>query len=188
MSDRKKFYSVQEFAKKIGRHPDTVRGLLRQKLVKGNKLREHGVWLIPVSELERVKNTTNQDLEITQNIVQSPITVGIVRSTFTCLHRGDNRLNVEVELSITLPRVPTNITSIALCVKKYSIKPQNLTLPIVQKNRIDSYLATYELDYVFYYFSGRLNSKNKYHIRVHASGKDWNSSKFQLNYPKITNE
>ena len=51
----KEFYTVLEFAHKIGKSRDRVYEWLRQEIIKGNKVTETGMWIIPATELERLK-------------------------------------------------------------------------------------------------------------------------------------
>jgi hypothetical protein len=51
----KEFYTVLEFAHKIGKSRDRVYEWLRQEIIKGTKVTETGMWIIPATELERLK-------------------------------------------------------------------------------------------------------------------------------------
>ena len=49
------FYTVLEFAHEIGKSRDRIYEWLRMGKIKGNKVTETGMWLIPATELERLK-------------------------------------------------------------------------------------------------------------------------------------
>ena len=49
------FYTVREFANKIGKSPDRIREWLRRGIIKGDKFADNAMWSIPVTELERLK-------------------------------------------------------------------------------------------------------------------------------------
>ncbi len=51
----KGFYTVREFAYKIGRSPDRVYEWLRTGIINGNKVKINAMWSIPATELERFK-------------------------------------------------------------------------------------------------------------------------------------
>ena len=51
----KEFYTAQEFAEKIGKSRDRVYEWLRIGKIKGSKVTETATWLIPATELERLK-------------------------------------------------------------------------------------------------------------------------------------
>jgi excisionase family DNA binding protein len=50
-----KTLAVKEAAAKIGVHADTLRRGLREGTVRGVKVREHGPWRVPISEVARLE-------------------------------------------------------------------------------------------------------------------------------------
>ncbi|MFA5399418.1 MAG: helix-turn-helix domain-containing protein [Dehalococcoidia bacterium] len=56
MNEEKQFYTVKEFASLLGRSEDNVRDSCQRGNIKGKKTSEYGNWMIPRSEIERLKH------------------------------------------------------------------------------------------------------------------------------------
>jgi excisionase family DNA binding protein len=55
MAAEKEFYNVKELAKILGRSTDRVYEALRRGDIKGSRVGKHGAWLIPKSEVARLR-------------------------------------------------------------------------------------------------------------------------------------
>lgn len=60
MAAEREFYTVKELAQILGKSTDRVYEALRGKYIKGSKMRPHGAWLIPKSEVARLKGEPSE--------------------------------------------------------------------------------------------------------------------------------